>query len=262
VLRPLCQRFIRIYVKKYSSIVKDRFRPDPVPRIVEDWAQKTLKDLNIPNAHSIRFVKTNQHVPGWSAAAVPKMIFVKDSESLAQSLQSVSTAPQFLDGNAKNWDVRRVAESNHILKHEIGHIVNKDHRNGVVSTVVPTLLADLYIKNPAAKRIRFLRTIGVYVALPFTNLVLYWRYRESKADEFALQNAHSRVELEMAYSRRKSSEEWSDWQFGAVAPSNRVKRLRHALWFDLMHPHPMDRKDMTERYLNEWKKNHPNQSAT
>ena len=167
-----------------------------------------------------------------------------------------------------------IARDAMILKHELGHIVNKDIENkkyvaasvplGVeaISFGITSGFKKLYKINPPKKlmsaALRSSGAVGAIIPKALLNIALFIefeRYEESRADKFACKNAESRLELEQ-YAHAFGEQENPDW-----ATKNRMK----VRWLegsnDLTHPCFADRREMVESYLVKWDAEHADKNS-
>lgn len=213
------QKAIERYESKQKGILlihgwaEERQRK--VPLIVEKWVRAELEKHDVCDASSIPLIKSFDN-DGWAAAA-DTALFVPDRDDLEFSLHFVQRGIQ----SYRNEEVIDV--NTQALKHEIGHLKNKDCERriyaqalmplcvqGVCSTASGCWNKIWNIKSPKTFKTFLLRSCGAAgsivpkLLLSGLGMVGFKRYQEQMADIFACEKAESRSELE---ARRKDFQE-------------------------------------------------------
>ena len=183
---------------------------------IEKWGKEKMAELNVANAESISFV----YGLGWGTCK-EKFITVPRSESyqLSKALQLKNKSffgdlfynIRFLGDDPD----KTIARHSMLLKHEIGHIINKDDHNSSfnLATIPVAVEAASFGVTSAFRKLysmqapkTFVKTalrscfaVGAIVPKALISGAAYifsMKYQEKRADTFACKNAASRLELE------------------------------------------------------------------
>src|SRR5579863_3325498 len=220
---------------------------------IEKWGREKMKQLNVSHAESISF----DYDLVWSTSGKKINVPALESIILNQALKFNNdwrSKIGFLRGDIDKIIARNAMD----LKHEIGHIVNKDPQNRLYAAVtvpigiealsfgITKVFRKLCNIQPQPKT--FLKTmlrscsaigaIGPKFLMSCFGLNVFSRYQETQADKFACEHAESRLELE-EFARSFKEHEKPEW----VSKNRDEVRLLESIR-DPIHPAPVDRKEM------------------
>jgi hypothetical protein len=214
---------------------------------IEEWGREKMKQLKVPHAESISF----DHDYGWGTNG--KIIYVPEDES------------NELNKALKHKEDRIIAYHSMALKHEIGHIINKDSQQMVCAkAIIPFGVEALSfgatkifrkVCNISPQPKTFLKTglrsffaIGAIMPKLFMSrlgLSEFSQYQEAWADKFSLEHAESRLEFEELIKRYGKKPILLDISQLLTLPT---------------HPTHDDRREMAELYLDKWDKDHAHEA--
>jgi hypothetical protein len=215
---------------------------------IEEWGREKMKQFKVPHAESIVF----DHYYGWGTSG--KIIYVPTDES------------NELNKALKNKEDRIIAYHLAALKHEIGHIINKDPQHKVYAKAMIPLGVEALsfgatkifrkVGNISPQPKTFLKTglrscfaIGAIMPKLFMSrlgLSEFSKYQEARADKFALEHAESRLEFEELIKRYSKKPILLDISELFKLPT---------------HPTHDDRKAMVEKYKDKWDKDHADETG-
>jgi hypothetical protein len=226
--------------------------PD-MPLIVQEWAKTEATRLNIPNSKAISFKIDNEWASRENVIFATSENTVKLEKILQNELRS-DEANKFINENKM------------ILRHELGHLINKDSQNRIRALyafpwlIQAGFMGKTYVLNKMFKIKPSKTWLGVvgcsafaFSSIPFKIVIdeysrrLYDQYHEKKADTFACMNAENKSELE-AYYDYFTRERKDRFIGGGFSFSE--------FFLPSTHPDRFDRAAHCQEYIDNWDQNH------
>ena len=224
---------------------------------IDEWGKEKIKRLNVANGESISFVKNAEWVTNGKRIGIPS--------------EEIEMHELIKSGDLIHNQDEKIALHSIFLKHEVGHAVHNDvqarlHHMIAVPFGIEAIsfgatkgLRKLCNIQPSPKTfikamVRSCFAIGSIAPKTFIGAALVMflrRQQETQADQYAYENAESRLELEKMVDFLREEEVRELLQVLV----NKEKGIRSGSLFS-SHPAHGERRALAEKYVVQWDRKH------